>query len=99
MINVLFVHIEFCRIKKRLSITGSSNFKPSRSSTNFRTSSNNRNSSPPKAETNDDITPRPNLAIKKFNRFKRPDLRQSLLEKILSKVRLENQLWPMAHAE
>ena len=69
-----------------MSITGSSNFKPSRSSTNFRTSSNNRNSSPPKAETNDDITPRPNLAIKKFNRFKRPDLRQSLLEKILSKV-------------
>ena len=70
-----------------MSISGSSNFKPSRSSTNFRTS-NNRNSSPPKAETNDDVTPKPKLAFRKFDRFKRPDLRQSLLEKILSKVRL-----------
>ena len=70
-----------------MSISGSSNFKPSRSSTNFRTN-DNRNSSPPKAETNDDITPRPKLAFKKFDRFKRPDLRSSLLEKILSRVRV-----------
>ncbi len=69
----------------RIDINSSSGsrFKSPPSSNNFRSSS--RNSGPPKAETNDDITPRPKFNFKKFDRFKRPDLRESLLQKILNK--------------
>jgi hypothetical protein len=65
--------------------SSNSSFKPKRptSSSNFRAQSQSR--SPPKAQTNDDMTPKPKFSFKKFDRGQRPDYRLSLLQKILKK--------------
>ena len=45
-------------------------------------------------DQNDDDESTAPVAIKKFNRFKRPDIRQSLLQKILGKGKGKNTLDP-----
>ena len=80
----------------------------SRKRNNFRTSSRNNNNrlnefklnrpapsfSRNNDQNDDDDESTAPVAIKKFNRFKRPDIRQSLLQKILGKGKGKNTLDP-----